>query len=161
MSILKPEDQQRLDWVKVFYRIPEMMFERVENKIGCGTPDMAYCINGINGWIEFKVQTKGPASMHLKNITVEHWLGLQREWMRQRYLSPTIFLFLRIGDLDFIFDVHTMFRFEEKTLGYLIDNHKWIYRMEGQKWSPLMLEVLKQKLLGVEIIRTKEEISNV
>ena len=45
---------------KVFHRLkerianPEDRFERVENGIGTGWPDVNYCIMGTEGWIEIK-----------------------------------------------------------------------------------------------------------
>ena len=35
-------------------KLPSAHDVRVENSVGPGTPDLNYCINGVEGWIEFK-----------------------------------------------------------------------------------------------------------
>jgi len=113
---MKPEAQQTKDWIKVFNLIPGVEgHERIENKIGNGTPDFAYCIEGVHGWIEFKVHP-APKRSTGKIGKIQHWKGMQREWMQKRYTSPTVFLVLRIGDRDYILNTHVMFSFEEMSL---------------------------------------------
>lgn len=59
--------------------------ERVENVVGVGTPDVNYCIDGVEGWIELK-SPKEPLRAYSKLFADNHKLNQsQRNWfLRQR-----------------------------------------------------------------------------
>lgn len=41
-------------------------FHRIENAIGAGTPDVSYCIGGVDGWLELKWGDRYPQSLDAK-----------------------------------------------------------------------------------------------
>ena len=143
---MKPETRQRMDWVPIFNLTPGMQaHERIENSVQNGTPDYTYTLDGINGWIEFKVHK--PLKDPLKKIgSLRHWSGLQREWMRARYLSPTVFLFLRVGAWDFILDTRNMFNVEEMRYQDMLDSS--ILKVDMSRKEDLNLLDLRRKLRG-------------
>lgn len=52
---MKPE--QRL-WKTVREHVihwPKSHWQRIENEVGAGQPDVNYCIDGVEGWLELKV----------------------------------------------------------------------------------------------------------
>lgn len=72
---------------KLFRRkaiLPQDRCNRIENIVGTGMPDVNYCINGTEGWIEFKSPTepKRPltslmGSNHKLTIEQRNWHLLQ------------------------------------------------------------------------------------
>jgi len=146
---LKPEDAMVKEWSKIFNLTPGMLaHERIENTAANGTPDYAYCIDGINGWIEFKVHAK-PRDIEKRIAKVKHWKGLQREWMRARYSCPTVFLFLRVRDIDYIFNTNTMFTFEKEQYTILMEDHPTKYDNTDLKGN-VDLFTLRNILRGVK-----------
>lgn len=76
---------------------------RVENgTCGPGTPDLNYCIDGIEGWIELKkVELPKRDSTVVK---VDHFVGEQRAWlMRRATAGGRVWVLLRAGDETFLF----------------------------------------------------------
>lgn len=144
MPKLKPEDELRNDWINVFNCIPDMQHERIENIARNGTPDYAYCLNGVNGWIEFKVHYgKLPGRC-------AHWTGPQRKWMRDRKESNTIFLLLRVQGYDVLLDTIYANMFEEFGVDYRgVFNYPVKYRSEDVKSLNIDLECLGKELQGV------------
>ena len=59
-------------------------WERVENLVGTGTPDVHYCIDGYAGWIELKEIEDWP--VRAKTIVrIDHFTLEQRYWLREYY----------------------------------------------------------------------------
>jgi hypothetical protein len=58
-------------------------FQRVENMVGTGMPDVNYCIEGVEGWIELK-QTQGWPRFSHKPLVLDHYTPQQRLWHRRR-----------------------------------------------------------------------------
>lgn len=55
-------------------------FERIESMIGAGIPDINYCINGVEGWIELKSPTE-PKREHTPLFGSNHrLLQSQMNW---------------------------------------------------------------------------------
>lgn len=160
-TMIKPEARLRRDWVKIFNMMPGMLaHERIENMADNGTPDYAYCVDGINGWVEFKVH-KEPKDHSKKVSKIRHWTSVQRAWMQKRYTSPTVLLILRMGDWDFILDTHNMFSFEERPYSYWMLNHSWkINNKGGDVWNTMSLEGLRNKLKGQCYIEQNTERDN-
>tara|TARA_R100000656_G_scaffold37588_1_gene31713 strand:+ start:366 stop:803 length:438 start_codon:yes stop_codon:yes gene_type:complete len=144
MPKLKPEDELRNDWINVFNRIPNMQHERVENIARNGTADYAYCLNGVNGWIEFKVHYgKLPGRC-------SHWTGPQRKWMRDRGESNTVFLMLRVQGYDVLLDTTCANIFEKYGIENQEDsNYPVKYRSEEVKSLNINLNCLEEELLGL------------
>lgn len=58
-------------------------FERVENAFGSGMPDVNYCIQGREGWIELKARERWPLSP-VAPVTLAHYTPQQMRWARRR-----------------------------------------------------------------------------
>lgn len=145
-----PERDMVSAWAKIFNRIPAMQHhERIENAVSNGTPDYAYCVSGVNGWIEFKCMS-APKKETTK-LKVDHWKPLQRDWMKKHMYSPNVFLFLRVGDWDFVFDTHSMFTFEDLEYRELLFSHKCKFKVDEVNKLLLnadILNLIKYKLKG-------------
>ena len=146
---MKPEAQQRSDWAPILNSVEGLVREPVENMIKSATPDEAYTLKGVNGWIEYKVG-EAPKNHKRPIRKLSHWTGLQREWMRKRYLSPTIFLLLRIEDYDYILNTKEMFGIEDVPYNELKTEYSW--RIPVNKiddfWTLERMIYLKMLLLG-------------
>ena len=139
------ELKQSHRWTRIFNNIPGVMGHgRVENISDNFTPDYQYCIDGVNGWIEFKVYKLGAR----RRVGKIKWSEGQRDWMRERAGCPAVFLIVEIGDYDFVFDIESMFTFEGNSYEYLVRNHSLKIRHD-QYPSKKDLEKLRNKLKGV------------
>lgn len=58
-------------------------FERIENMVGRGRPDVNYCITACEGNIELK-QIQNWPTREESIVRVEHFTPQQRIWIRQR-----------------------------------------------------------------------------
>lgn len=81
-------------------------FERIENMVGIGRPDVNYCVNGFEGNIELKQVPAWPVKSE-KVLEIKHFSPQQRLWIRKRVAAggrvyvllevvrpvPTYFLF--------------------------------------------------------------------
>ena len=56
---------------------------RVENRVEAGTPDLNYCVEGIEGWGELKAVDRWPAGAWVP-LRVPHFTKQQRFWLRRR-----------------------------------------------------------------------------
>lgn len=56
---------------------PALVYKRIENRVDLGTPDVAYCLLGVSGWVEEKLfPTSGRCPGHLTQEQVmwgEEW----------------------------------------------------------------------------------------
>ena len=71
---------------------------RIENGVEVGTPDVNYCIDGVEGWIELKEFGQCPASgiVRIPLFTQE-----QKIWLYERCKAGgNAFFFLKIKDLS-------------------------------------------------------------
>jgi hypothetical protein len=155
---MKPEKKLQKDLAKVLNRIPTVSgHEAIENGTACGTPDYAYTIGGINGWFELKVQDE-PKDI-TKKLKIKHWTPNQRQWMKKRMLCPTVFLIVRIGEWDYIFDTKTMFFIENQCYAEIMEYHPWRVKFSDQKfWSFIELSKLSAKLFGISTIKERKEL---
>jgi hypothetical protein len=58
-------------------------FVRIENMVGVGMPDVSYCIEGHEGFIENKWRASWPRDPG-DVVTLDHFTPQQRIWIRQR-----------------------------------------------------------------------------
>lgn len=58
-------------------------FERIENMVGRGRPDVNYCVRGVEGNIELKQIRSWPALPDTV-VKIEHFSPQQRNWLRTR-----------------------------------------------------------------------------
>lgn len=79
--------------------------ERVENMVGTGTPDVNFCIEGIEGWIELKHVHYWPKRGGA--LKIDHYTLEQRLWHDKRMKNGGIcLLFLQVDRDYFLFDNH-------------------------------------------------------
>ena len=57
-------------------------FKRIENNVSSGTPDVNYCIEGKEGWIELKHAKEWPKRGG--PLKLRHFTSEQRLWIRTR-----------------------------------------------------------------------------
>jgi hypothetical protein len=71
-------------------------FARIENMVEVGTPDVTYCVQGCEGFIENKWRLTWPHDAH-DVVTLPHFTPQQRIWIQQRRAAGgTIHVFLEI-----------------------------------------------------------------
>lgn len=58
-------------------------FERIENMVGRGRPDVNYCVAGVEGNIELKQIARWPKRAETV-VEVDHFTPQQRIWIRTR-----------------------------------------------------------------------------
>jgi hypothetical protein len=58
-------------------------FDRIENMVGVGMPDVTYCIGSVEGFIENKWRLRWPARAETP-VTLDHFTPQQRIWIQQR-----------------------------------------------------------------------------
>jgi hypothetical protein len=58
-------------------------FVRIENMTGVGMPDVSYCVEGHEGFIENKWRERWPAKPS-DVVTLDHFTPQQRIWIRSR-----------------------------------------------------------------------------
>ena len=71
--------------------------ERIENVVGSGTPDISYCIDGVNGWIEMKSPRHEPKNDSSRLLTKHnHPLSQeQKNWfLTQRNAGGRAFILI-------------------------------------------------------------------
>lgn len=58
-------------------------FERIENMVGVGRPDVNYCVRSVEGNIELKQRERWPAKPETI-VELDHFTHKQRNWIRFR-----------------------------------------------------------------------------
>lgn len=86
------------------------VYERVENRINNGTPDITYTLQQSNGWLELKV-----AKIVNDVITFKHWTPQQRIWLK-RHKSPRNFLFLKVEKSLYLLSYENALKIENTTV---------------------------------------------
>lgn len=72
--------------------------ERMENMAANGTPDVNYCIQGVEGWVENKYLRFKPARADTP-IVLPHYTKEQRNWHKdRRRAGGRVYVLLHIGD---------------------------------------------------------------
>jgi hypothetical protein len=71
---------------------------RVENPILPGTPDVNYCFDGLEGWIELKAIPHWPRRPKTL-VRIDHYTLEQRLWARERsWAGGRVFMLLRVDE---------------------------------------------------------------
>ena len=85
-------------------------FERIENRVGRSTPDIAFSMKvnpsmtGIHGWVELKSCGVSEARKKSGNVNVPSYTEGQKRWLQRRgKLGGRCYLFLELGDDIFLF----------------------------------------------------------
>jgi hypothetical protein len=141
----KPEQKQYERWARLMHLLPgQVAYQRIENTVLSGTPDFAYTIDGVNGWIEFKVAHE--PKKESTPVKLRHWSPVQRAWMTNRSESKTVFLVVRVGEYDFLLDYNEMILFETVPNSILT---KLFFHVNVKGFvQPTILAKLKDKLRG-------------
>lgn len=59
-------------------------WDRMENGVGVGMPDINFCLNGVEGWIEMKSPTE-PKHMHTPLFGSNHRISQdQKNWFKRQ-----------------------------------------------------------------------------
>lgn len=71
--------------------------ERIENRLNTGTPDVAYSMRKVHGWIELKFMPDSPRRID-KPLKIEHFTPDQRNWLHKHGTrGGHCFILLRVG----------------------------------------------------------------
>lgn len=97
---------------------------RIENSIDEGTPDVYYCIDGDQGWIELKQIKKWPTYENTP-VKIKHFTIAQRQWLWMHALhGGRSFLWLRVGSLE-----HLIFKGNDvEGVGVMLNKEQLIER---------------------------------
>lgn len=92
-------------------------FDRIENMLGRGMPDVTYCLSGVEGFVENKWRLRWPAKPE-DIVTLDHFTPQQRIWIQQRTnAGGRVFVFLEI---------------EKPVPTYLLMRGTWAWRYLGK-----------------------------
>ena len=62
-------------------------WQRIENRVGRGVPDLNYCLDErMEGWVELKAVPRSPKNPS-KPVKVSHFTKEQRFWHRERWAA--------------------------------------------------------------------------
>lgn len=117
---------------------------RVENSAWPGTPDVSYCLDGVEGWIELKQVEKWPIRPATP-LRVEHFTAQQRAWLTRRSVAGgRVWVLLRVG-VEWLL-------FEGRVAASLLGNvpravlyHRCYWRWTNHLIGPELRAVLKDK----------------
>lgn len=101
------EKELNRDLIKIFKKLG-VLYERIENSVGVGTPDFAYFSNSLNGFIECKYAKKKKSG----KVNLQHWTVNQRIWFISRPSKVNFFL-LRCEDKDYFLSSETWSYFRD------------------------------------------------
>lgn len=88
---------------------------RIENEVGCGDPDVNYCLHGSEGWIELKHLRRWPVRASTV-VRLPHFTQQQRGWLRARSeAGGRVFLLLQVEREYLLFDGR-----RAQAVGYLV-----------------------------------------
>lgn len=78
-------------------------FDRIENMVGCGMPDVTYCVQRVEGFIELKQVKEWPARPDTA-VAIPHYSPGQRLWARQRISAGgRVYLLLHVVRTDNVY----------------------------------------------------------
>lgn len=98
---------------RVLCKIPRLLFERIENSVGCGTPDLTYSYRGHHGWIELKVGEVKPyklekrgRTLYVDRVLMPTLRGVQMNWMRTRASlgGGNVFCIVQLNEKAYLFE---------------------------------------------------------
>lgn len=117
---------------------------RVENGVEAGTPDVNYCIEGVEGWIELKYAKAWPVREKTP-LRVRHYTEEQKDWARARLKAGgRCSLLLRVGSEHLLFNGPCMLLVGEVPRRELI-------RVATMTWSKALPgDELRSSLIGRE-----------
>lgn len=85
-------------------RVPGLHYERIENQVGIGTPDLNLCYQGAEAWVELKRLDAFPKRAATP-VRINHFTVEQKLWLRRRgEAGGRAWLFVQVGQEYFLFD---------------------------------------------------------
>lgn len=116
--------------------------ERIENIAGVGTPDVNYCIDGVEGWIELKSPIE-PLRFNSKLFADNHKLNLsQRNWfLRQRNAGGRAYILIATDKRWMLIDGKYADIINKLTVGQLHNVAEWrdIKPIFKSQWEALRM----------------------
>jgi hypothetical protein len=92
---------ERQMWATLRQKMGRRWFaERIENRLGKGTPDVAFSICGAHGWLELKHLHAWPPEGHV--VKIPHYTPEQKLWLRA--CGKGCWLLLKVGKEWILFD---------------------------------------------------------
>lgn len=81
-------------------------FDRIENALVPGMPDVNYCVNGVEGWIEIKQPSKLPVRDDTAIFGSNHKVSnAQKNWMlRQRRAGGRCWIYVKTNKWQALID---------------------------------------------------------
>ena len=103
-------------------------FDRFENLLGAGYPDVNYCILATEGWIEVKAP-KEPKRTTTPLFGSNHKLSQeQANWMlRQRQAGGLAFIFIQTDKRRMLVEGSIDMKLNEMTVGEIINHHTCLW----------------------------------
>jgi hypothetical protein len=113
--------------------------EAIENGAGVGNPDVNYCIEGYEGWIEIKYREKWPIRSSTPGIG-KCLKPSQPIWFKKRLDAGAkrIFLYLRIENEFMLLAGERYVDFETLTRQELYDASLWFGETRDCDWQALV-----------------------
>ena len=112
-------------------KVPHSEFERVENKVGIGTPDLNYTVPGKHGWIELKSHEQANLTERSKVYLKHKFSPVQLDWLKTRgLLAPkTCWGLVKINQYIVLLDSMAVNYVDGTLLPILLQNiakHYWL-----------------------------------
>ena len=81
------------------------LFERIENLLASGIPDVNFLVKGIEGWIELKHERNWPTRANtVMRFKIQD--GQRLWWKNRRTLGGRVFVFAQVEKCYFLFDAY-------------------------------------------------------
>jgi hypothetical protein len=112
--------------------------EPIENIAGTGNPDVNYCFNGYEGWIEVKYARTLPKRENTR-VFGKCLKPSQHIWFRKRYGNGyrRLFIYGRALDTLFLIPGYLHYEFEEMTWAELHEYCVWKGTPRNSDWLTL------------------------
>lgn len=112
--------------------------EAIENMVGTGNPDVNYCFNGYEGWIEVKFKREIP-KRPTTALFGKCLKPSQHIWFRRRYMAGhrRIFIYGRADDRLFLLPGYMHYEFEVMTLSEIEELCVWQGKVRKADWEEL------------------------
>ena len=130
-------------WQWLRERLQSGHFTRVESETSPGVPDVNYCVQGSEGWIELKAAKRATGKPFKKR-------GLRPEQIRwiMTHLAHggTVWIIASIGSSVYAFSGSLAHRFNDSSVEDLMHEARWVARRRGS--TPGDFELLTAILEG-------------
>lgn len=159
---------EKNDW-KVFKQCLPIglgRLERIENIVGEGNPDVNYCINGVEGWIEMKspIEPKKTSSKLLTKHT-HKLLQTQKNWfLKQRNAGGRGYILIATDKRWMLIDGCKYGDFvNDKTVSELLEIASWSVnrgKVSLEDWVKLRV-ILSNEIFSKAVLFKMEELEKI